>query len=388
MTEPGVLEQRSAGRVLRAAADRAAAAIDDMLELVAIPAPSFEEQARADWLVQRWRRAGFDAVQRDAVGNVIVRYGSGASPLVIAAHLDTVFPRDTPLAVRRHDGAIHAPGIADNARGVAVMLAVAEALAEAGVATQHPILFVGTVGEEGAGDLRGVKHLFRGDGGLRDAHAFIALDGSGIRRIVHRAVGARRLRVTVRGPGGHSWADRGAPNALHTAATAIAGIARAQLPREPPASLTVTRIGGGISINAIPAETWFEIDVRSEAPAVLGRLEQTVHAALDSALAESAGALTCSVAVIGDRPAGATPADHPLVEAAIAATRHVGHDVELAASSTDANVPMACGVPAVAIGGGGESGGTHTRDEWYRDAGGEAGVARAAAMVLLAAGLA
>jgi tripeptide aminopeptidase len=383
-----LLARPAAAAALRAAPQRADRTVHDMLAIVEIPAPSFEERDRADWLDARWRQAGFPRPERDAVGNVITQYGSGGAPVIVAAHLDTVFPRETPLAVRRDNGTITAPGIADNARGVAVMLAVAELLADAAIATTRPILFVGSVGEEGAGDLHGMKHLFREGGGLDNVHAFIAIDGSGIRRIIHRAVGARRLRCTLRGPGGHSWADRGGPNALHAAADAMTRIARTTLPPDVPASLTVARAAGGISINAIPAEAWFEVDARSESASHLADLEAAVRAALDSVVAETEpGALSCAIEIIGDRPAGATPLEHPLVAAAVAATEHVGHPAELAASSTDANVPMARGVPAVAIGGGGESGGTHTPGEWYHDRDGAAGVVRALLTVLLAAGM-
>jgi tripeptide aminopeptidase len=363
--------------------DRAGDAVDDMLEIVRIPAPSFEEQRRGEWLMRRWQRAGFDDARLDAVGNVIVRYGSGPRPLVVAAHIDTVFARDVELTVRRRDGRLEAPGIADNARGVAAMLAVAEAIAATSIRTSRPIAFVGTVCEEGAGDLRGVKHLLRADGELADAHAFIALDGSGIRRIVHRAVGSRRFRCLIRGPGGHSWADRGAPNALHAAAQAIAAIAAVPCPESPASALNVTRAGGGISINAIPGDAWFEVDARSESPDVLTLLDEAVRGAVAAALGEGSG-LAAEITVIGDRPAGGTAADSALVRAAISATQAVGSRFELVSSSTDANVPMARGIPAIAIGAGGESGNAHSAAEWYSDTGGAAGLERALLAILLA----
>jgi tripeptide aminopeptidase len=382
-----MLELLNDAAVARARADvrrRAGSAIEDMLEIVGIPAPSFEEQRRAEWLVRRWQRTGFDDVGLDAVGNVIARYGSGPRPLIVAAHIDTVFARDVELTVRRREGRLEAPGIADNARGVAAMLAVAEAIAAADIRTARPIVFAGTVCEEGAGDLRGVKHLLRTGGELADAHAFIAVDGSGIRRIVHRAVGSRRIRCTIRGPGGHSWSDRGAPNAIHAAAQAIATIAALPCPDSPASALNVTRAGGGISINAIPGDAWFEVDIRSESPDALVLLDEAVRGAITNAVGEGSG-LSAQITVIGDRPAGVTEAGAALVRAAITATEAVGSDFELVASSTDANVPMASGIPAIAIGAGGESGNAHSIAEWYSDTGGATGLERALLAVLLAA---
>jgi acetylornithine deacetylase/succinyl-diaminopimelate desuccinylase-like protein len=315
--------------------------------------------------------------------------------VVVAAHLDTVFAAGTDLTPRRENGRIYIPGITDNARGLAGMLAVARVLGRAGVRPKRPVVFVGTVGEEGAGDLRGVKRLFGEGGEVRDAHAFIALDGSGLRRIVHRAIGSRRLRVEVRGPGGHSWADRGAPNPIVALGAAVAELGTLAIPEPSRTGLTVARIGGGTSINAIPDGAWMEMDMRSEAPGVLPRLEASVRAVLagvvedeNSARRQGSDPLRYRVTVIGDRPSGITQPKEPLVQAASAITYGLGQKPELVGSSTDANVPMSLGIPSIAIGVGGDSGGIHTTDEWYSNENGALGVERALLIILAAAGIA
>ncbi len=371
----------------------------DMLELVAIPAPPFGEEERGRRLAERFREIGLLDVVTDAVGNVLGRLpgpASGeASPVLLAAHLDTVFPEETPIRVRREGGRILAPGISDNCRGLAAMLAVGRAMTGAALAPARPVVLVGTVGEEGVGDLRGVKHLFREGAPWRRAEAFISLDGTGLRRIVSRAIASRRLRVVIRGPGGHSWADYGLANPIHALALTAAEIARTSVPHRPRTSLTIGRIGGGTSVNAIPDEAWCEIDIRSEGPAPIDTLEARIRDALSSALSEADAhrrrgtpVLEPDVELIGDRPGGETPADSPLLATARAATLLVGESTELVGSSTDANLPIALGIPAIAMGAGGEAGGTHTTEEWYSNEKGPEGVERALLTVLGVAGLA
>jgi acetylornithine deacetylase/succinyl-diaminopimelate desuccinylase-like protein len=383
-------------RPLRALARESdARTLAEQLELVVIPAPPFGEEARGARVLERFRELGQAEARRDAVGNVLGAIpGTGAGAVVVAAHLDTVFAAGTSLAPRHVEGRIYAPGITDNARGLAGMLAVARLLAGAEVRPRRTIVFAATVGEEGAGDLRGVKHLFQGGGELRGADAFVALDGSGLRRIVHRAIGSRRLRVELSGPGGHSWADRGAPNPIAALGAAAARISALALPEPTRTALTVARVGGGTSINAIPDGAWMELDLRSEAPGVLPRLEESVRAVLARAVDEEDArrrpgteALAARVTVIGDRPSGETPPRDPLVQAAHAVTFALGQKPELVGSSTDANVPMALGIPAIAIGVGGDSGGIHTTDEWYSNEHGALGVERALLIVLAAAGV-
>ena len=362
--------------------------------IAAIAAPPFGESVRAAWMHERFIEIGLQHVRIDEAGNLIgERAGThDTAPVVVAAHLDTVFPADTALELRRQDGRVMVPGIADNARGLAGMIVIARALNACDVVVERPIHFVATVGEEGVGDLRGVKHLFRDGAPHRRAHAFIALDGTETRRIVNRAVGSRRFQVAVRGPGGHSWADRSAPNPAWVLGNAMATLGRLQFPTEPAWSLNIGRIGGGTSVNAIPEEVWFELDLRSEDAGTLGTIEDSALRAIRQATRESQSmrrrtdpALELAFRPIGDRPAGTTPADSPLVEVARAATRYIGRRPELIASSTDANVPMALGIPAIAIGAGGESGGMHTLSEWYDNRRGPEGLVRAALTVVVAA---
>ena len=368
--------------------------IADMLAAVAIPAPPFGEAARAAWAADKLRSYGL-RVSTDEIGNVIAASRDDVQdPVILSAHLDTIFPPETQIKVRRNGSRISAPGIADNCRGLSAMLAVARAIVHSGIETQKPIVFVATVGEEGVGDLRGVKHLFRPGSPFRGCSAFISLDGTGQRRIVYRAIGSRRLRGIITGPGGHSWADFGLANPVHALGTAIAFIAEHDVPRQPRTAVTVGRIGGGTSVNAIPAEAWLEIDIRSEATAPLAEMEAMVHNAFENAVAavnasrkRGTPSLALDVRVIGDRPTGEASIHTPVVRAARAATRFLGDAPELVASSTDANIPIALGIPAIAIGAGGESGGTHTLDEWFTNKDGAIGIERALLIVVAAAGL-
>lgn len=368
----------------------------DQLELVRIPAPPFGEAERGARVLERFREIGFGDAAADEVGNVVATLAGapGASPVVVAAHLDTVFPAGTPVEPRQEGNRFYAPGITDNSRGLAGMLAIARVVRASGVRTRRPILFVATVGEEGTGDLRGVKHLFREGSPLRTAAGFVALDGSGMRRIVHRAIGSRRLRVTVEGPGGHSWADRGTANPIVALSAATAEVSTLALPHPGRSSLTVARIGGGTSINAIPDSAWLEIDMRSDAPGVLGELEASVRGIVSRVVREESNgrrpgtqALRHEVRVIGDRPSGETPARSELVAISSRVTTLLGSRAELVSSSTDANVPMALGIPSIAIGVGGDSGGIHTTDEWYANDNGAAGVERALLIIMEAAGV-
>lgn len=374
-----------------------AGTVRDQVALAGVPAPTFAEEARGEEVAARMRQAGLADVRRDEVGNVLARLpGSPPGPagaVVLAAHLDTVFPAGTDVAPREEGGRIYAPGITDNARGLAGMLAVARALCGGGVRTERPLVFAATVGEEGIGDLRGVKHLFREGAPLRATSAFVALDGSGVRRIVHRAIGSRRLRVTLTGPGGHSWADRGAPNPVHALGRAIAAVAAVSLPSPGRSSLTVARVAGGTSINAVPEAAWMELDLRSDVPGAVAEIERAVCRQTDAAVAaENARRrggdppLALAVEVIGDRPSGETPRDAALVRAAVEVTASLGERAELVASSTDANLPISLGIPAIAIGVGGDSGGIHTLEEWYSNERGALGVERALLVALAAAG--
>ncbi len=397
---PALPALEAARRHIRETDDRTLA---DMVELVQVPSPPFGEAERGARMRERFLELGLADVVRDDIGNVLARVpGSGAdeasvgdgaaarpAPVLVAAHLDTVFPGDTPIHVRREHGRIHAPGISDNCRGLAALLAVSRALRYAGIRPAAPLVFVANVGEEGVGDLRGMKRLFREGSPWRAIQAFISVDGTGVRRIVTRGVGSRRLRVSVEGPGGHSWADWGAPNPVNALGLGIAELARLTPPRQPRTVLTVGRIAGGTSVNAIPNGAWLELDLRSEAGEPLHDLEAQVRRIFGQATAEANArrrrgtpALSLGVELIGDRPTGETPPSSALVRAARAATRAIEETAELVSSSTDANAPMALGIPAIAMGAGGEAGGTHTTDEWYANDKGPEGIERVLLTIL------
>jgi acetylornithine deacetylase/succinyl-diaminopimelate desuccinylase-like protein len=370
------------------------AIVRSQIAVAQIAAPTGEEHERASWVTRRFHDCGLSEVHTDAAGNVIGRRAGTTrlSPVVICAHLDTVFPRSTDLSIRRDGDRLVGPGINDNGRGLAVMLALAAEIDGARVQTQRPIEFVATTGEEGIGDLRGAKHYFSGRGA--DTHAAVALDGAGDERVIHRALGSRRFRVSFHGPGGHSWAAFGAPNAVHAAAGAATRLASIHLPSAPRTTLSVGRIGGGLSVNSIPSSAWLEIDARSTSAAQLDDLERTVrraaHAAADEENARrtlGTSPLTVRIEPIGERPCGETPVEDDLVQQAIEATMLIGRQPDLALASTDANVPISQGIPAIAIGAGGRGGDAHTHAEWFDNLRGTLGVARALTIVTAAARL-
>ncbi len=367
--------------------------LSTQIALSEIPSPTGNEQARGASVAERFRSLGLRNVRVDDVGNVLgTRDGDAdAAPVVVCAHLDTIFPAGTPVGVARDGPQLCGPGIVDNSRGLAAMLALAEAIDGRRVRTRRPIVFAATVGEEGAGDLRGVKHLFAQL--TAQPAACIALDGAGDDRIVTRALGARRFRVTFHGTGGHSWAAFGVPNPVHAAGATAAKLAALPLPRTPRTTLSVCRIGGGISVNAIPDEAWLEIDLRSSSAEILERCSADIQLAVRAAVREEnfrrypgTATLSSTMTTIGDRPCGEVDAEHPLVRAAMQATEAIGRNPELATASTDANVPISLGVPAIAIGAGGRGGGVHTSAEWYDNTDGTLGVARALTLLVAAAG--
>jgi acetylornithine deacetylase/succinyl-diaminopimelate desuccinylase-like protein len=360
-------------------------------ELTAIPAPSFEEGPRGERMAELFREVGLRAVRADEVGNVLAEGPEApTSPFVISAHLDTVFPPGTDVTPRTVDALIRAPGIADDGRGLAALLALARVLSSVELPLPFPVLFVATVGEEGIGNLRGVRHLFRNGGPGSDARGFISLDGVGLDRIITRGVGSTRLRVTLRGPGGHSWTDWGLPNPIHTLGRIVTDLEELPIPSTPRTTATVARWGGGRSINAIPQEAWVEVDLRSEGSEALERLEEAFSRRCQEAVSrtrvpegESGDVLKLEITELGRRPAGTTPPESPLVRRAIQATRACGVEPQLASSSTDANVPMALGIPAITLGAGGKAGGIHTLDEWYSNSKGPEGILRALYTLLL-----
>jgi tripeptide aminopeptidase len=365
--------------------------------LSAVPAPTGAEARRGARVAELFREVGLRDVTVDEVGNVrgwAGGNGEARSPVVLAAHLDTVFGLEVDVAVERRGARLEGPGISDNARGIAALVAVAEAVVTARVPSARPMLFAATVGEEGSGDLRGVKYLLNGkDVGAQHAAplqappvAFIALDGAGVERVVHRALGSKRYHVTYRGPGGHSWAAFGVANPANAVGRAAALLADlpTPAPTAPRTTCAVVRLGGGTGLNSIPQDAWLDLDLRSEDPKALAQLDVTVRAALARALedenrrrVDATAPLRLELQLVGDRPCGVTPRAHRLVQAAVAANRALGRDAELTSASTDANVPIALGVPAIALGAGGKAGDAHLTTEWYENTDGALGLVRA-----------
>ncbi len=353
--------------------------------LSAIPAPTGAESRRAARVAELFREIGLSDVTVDQVGNVygwLRRNGEQSAPVVLAAHLDTVFGAEVDVAVDRRRQRLEGPGISDNARGLAALVAVAEAMVVTRVPTARPILFAATVGEEGSGDLRGVKYLLNGN--RVPPAAFIALDGAGLERVIHRALGSRRYHVTFRGPGGHSWAAFGVANPANAVGRATALLADLPPQHTPRTTCAVVRLGGGTGLNSIPQEAWLDLDLRSEDPRALAQLDVTVRAALDRAADDEnrrrttgTPLLRLDIQLLGDRPSGSTPRAHPLVQAAVAVNRALGRDTELTSASTDANVPIALGIPAIALGAGGKAGDAHLATEWFENIEGALGIVRA-----------
>ena len=349
--------------------------LDQQVSICEIPAPPFKEQQRGEEYRRRFEALGLRNVRIDAEGNVIAeRPGVGNGPTVmISGHLDTVFPEETNVKVRREGTRFHGPGIGDDCRGLAVVLAVARAFQQANVQTNGMVYFVGTVGEEGPGNLRGVRHLFTKEFPNREIDYFISVDGTGY-GTTSGAVGSHRYRVSYIGPGGHSYGAFGMPNPIHALGRAIAGISDLQVPASPRTTFNVGIIEGGTSVNSISAEGIMEIDMRSPSLDELHRLDAQVRDILDRALAaenarwpRSNVKLTMKIDTIGIRPAGSQPDDAPIVRASLAAARALGLTSETGSSSTDANLPISLGIPAITIDGGGTGRGAHALDEWYDD---------------------
>lgn len=378
-------------RAFRFFETHAAEITEDHIRLCQIPAPPFGEAERARYLSERLREHGLGDAQLDEEGNcVALRAGRALSPLlVVSAHLDTVFPAGTDFTVRREQHRLLAPGIADDGCGLVALIALLRALEASAIETEGSLLFVGTVGEEGEGNLRGARHLLTRGRWANQVDAFISFDGPGIERITHAALGSRRYRVVLRGAGGHSWGDFGAANPVHALGRAIARLASYPAPTEPRTTFNVGRIEGGAGINVIPREARMDVDLRSAAAEELQRLDAFFRraareAADDENAARRAGErpLELDMKLIGDRPSGETPTDAPIVRMAEEATRALGYSPRLDRSSTDSNVAISLGIPAITIGAGGSSGNSHTLDEWYDPRGRDLGLKRALLVLL------
>jgi tripeptide aminopeptidase len=348
--------------------------VAEIIQLTEIPAPPFKEAARAKAYLAMLKAHGLTNVEQDAEGNVMgIRRGTGQGPiLAIAAHLDTVFPEGTDVRVKRNGTRLAAPGIGDDTRSLAVLLALVRAMDAAGIQTQSDILFVGDVGEEGLGDLRGVKHLFNKGPYRGRIGMFISMDGSGSGAdITHAGVGSRRYRATFKGPGGHSYGAFGLVSPAFAMGNAMDNLGRMPVPASPKTTFNVGVIGGGTSVNSIPFESWMEIDLRSESAAELEKLNETMMGLLNQAVAEEnkarstrQGAITLDLKLVGDRPTGQTPRESRIVQTAAAAVRAAGLTPAFGISSTDSNVPFSLGIPAITIDSGGDGGRAHALDEW------------------------
>ncbi len=370
---------------------------EEHIRICSIPGPPFGEQQRAEYLRDRFLELGLHDAHLDKEGNCLaLRPGKSRSPLlVVSAHLDTVFPPGTDFNVRRAQDQLLAPGIADDGCGLAALLALAQALNESQIGTAGSLLFVGTVGEEGEGNLRGVRHLLTRGRWAGHVDAFLSFDGSGAERITNGALGSRRYRVHLKGAGGHSWGDFGITNPVHALGRAISRLASYPAPRNPRTTFNVGRIEGGSSINAIASGATMDVDLRSASETELLRIDAFFRRAVREAVDdENAGRrqgdppLQLDLKLLGERPSGETPADSPLVELASEATRSIGLTPRLDQASTDSNLAISLGIPAITLGAGGSSGNSHTLDEWYDPRGRELGLKRALIVLAGFAGLA
>lgn len=370
--------------------------LQQQIRLTSIAAPPFHEEERALYLEEQLRALGLENVRRDEIGNVLGER-SGLDPdhlILLSAHIDTVFPPGTEIEVRRDASRWVGPGIADNGAGVAALLALAGALQRSGLRTGASLLFVANVGEEGEGNLRGMQALFADSALRRRVRAAIAIDGSNTERLTSKALGSKRFEVVVRGPGGHSWADFGLPNPIQALARAITRLTAVPIPAQPRTAFNIGEIEGGTAVNAIPYQASIKVDVRSEMESEIERLEYALREAVAEAVAEEnawgrtqAGQLEAEIKVIGRRPAGELPPTARIIEVFRAVDDHLGIKTNVQRSSTDANIPISLGIEAVAVGGGGRSGASHSLREWYDPTGRELALKRILLAMALLAGV-
>ena len=387
------------------------------LEMARIPAPPFGEAARGEWLQERFRALELEDVHADDVGNVFGVRGAPdrhdqakcdpAKPaptrqcVALSAHIDTVFPAGTPLNLRQQGNRLYGPGVSDNGAGAAALLAVAAALRAAKIPLATPILFIGNVGEEGEGDLRGMRHIFSHARWKDSIRYSLVLDGAGSDTIVAEALGSRRFEVIVRGPGGHSWSDFGMPNPILVLSRTIQAFSQTSLPSSPKTTFNVGVIRGGTSVNSIPESASMRVDIRSTSMAEMERLEAALRWALDKAIEEESqiserraasqrrySGLSYEIVPIGNRPAGELDPNARILKTIRAVDSHLGNAAQVQRASTDANIPLSLGREAIAIGGGGVGGGAHTLQEWFDCAGRDLGLKRILLTLLALAGVA
>jgi acetylornithine deacetylase/succinyl-diaminopimelate desuccinylase-like protein len=366
-------------------------------ELVNIPAPPFAEQRRAEWLAGKFREAGLTEVEVDKIGNVTgLRKGSDpqAKLVAVTAHIDTVFPAGTPVSVRVEDKKMFGPGISDNGAGVTALFALGNALRVGNVANRAGILFVGNVGEEGEGDLRGMRSLFQ-ESKYKDRIGYtLVLDGAGSDTIVTQALGSHRFEVTVRGPGGHSWTDFGAPNPIIILSRAIAKFSETAVPNDPRTSFNVGTITGGTSVNSIPETASARVDIRSASADEIDKVERALRTAVENAVGEYQApkgskrtGVTYEIKPIGTRPAAELPNDARILKIVRAVDQFLAVKSQVRRASTDANIPLSQGREAISIGAGGTGGGAHTIGEWYDTTGRDLGLKRILLTVLALSGI-
>jgi tripeptide aminopeptidase len=373
------------------------------VEATRVSAPPFGEAARSAWLAERFRELGLNDVQVDDVGNVFgIRPGYGSRFVALSAHIDTVFPAATPLNIRQQGSRLYGPGVSDNGAGIAAILAVASvlssALGSARISHGLPFVFIGNVGEEGEGDLRGMRHVFATPR-WRDAIAYsVIVDGAGADTVVAEALGSRRFEIIVRGPGGHSWSDFGAPNPIIALSRTIEVFSQTPVPASPKTTFNVGVIRGGTSVNSIPESASMRVDLRSTSTAEIDRLERALRAALQQAVAAENRAaaqhatrkpqlVQSEVVEIGNRPAGELTPDARLLKVIRAVDAQLGNTAQVQRASTDANIPLSLGREAIAIGAGGSGGGAHTLQEWFDCNGRDLGLRRILLTMLTLSGV-
>ncbi len=356
------------------------------IELTRIAAPTFGEKARADYFFQQFTELKLDHVRRDEAGNVLADWG-GTAParqrrlLVVSAHLDTVFAAESRIEVHRRNGRIYGPGVTDNGAGLAALLGLARVFRRAGLRARDHLLLVANVAEEGEGNLYGMRRLLQNEELRRQVRYMLVLDGANVDHITAHGLGSRRFLVTVSGPGGHSWSDFGLANPIYALAAAVAAFASTTVPTQPRTTFNVGQIHGGTSINSIPFSASIKVDIRSGSAQEIRRLSAILEKAVRQAVEQEnqragAGRLTCQIQEIGERPAADLPEDARILETVRAVDRYLGIRSRVERSSTDANIPLALGMEAVSLGGGGQGGAAHSLQEWYDPAGRELGLKR------------
>jgi tripeptide aminopeptidase len=366
------------------------------MSATAVPAPPWAEAARSQWLAERFAQLALSDVHRDELGNVFaVRPGiDPTAPFIaLSAHIDTVFPADTPIPVRRDADKLYGPGISDNSSGITALLAIAGALQAAEVSNTAPLLFIGNVGEEGEGDLRGMRYIYQQPRWSATIASLIVVDGAGTDTIIAEGLGSRRYQVSVRGTGGHSWSDFGVANPIVALARMIDRFTRTPVPVSPKTTFNIGTITGGTSVNSIPELASMRVDTRSASVEELDRLERALHEAVDHVIPEITGRkkqelLSAEVKIIGNRPAADLPAESQLLKTIRAVDVHLGNTARIQRASTDANIPLSLGREAIAIGAGGSGGGAHTIHEWYDPKGRDLGLKRILLLALALAGVA